>query len=100
MVRKAGRKSLPADDVMLRAGDGLLVVADGKPRLRKRPNCSGGWNRAGFVKDRSDLDYIRVFVGKANVVGVPLANFRCRRGFRSISCMSGDMTPTSCRRPI
>ena len=34
-----------------------------------------------IVKDRADLDYIRVFVGKANVVGVPLAHLPLPAGF-------------------
>ena len=38
-------------------------------------------NRAAIVKDRSALDYIRVFVGKANVVGVPLARLPLPAGF-------------------
>jgi putative transport protein len=33
------------------------------------------------VKDRSSLDYIRVFVGKANLVGVPLAKLPLPTGF-------------------
>jgi putative transport protein len=33
------------------------------------------------VKDRSALDYIRVFVGKANVVGVPLSHLPLPTGF-------------------
>ena len=38
-----------------------------------------------IVKDRSDLDYIRVFVGKANWSGCRLRNFRCRPAFRPSS---------------
>jgi putative transport protein len=34
-----------------------------------------------LVKDRSALDYIRVFVGKANLVGVPLAKLPLPTGF-------------------
>ena len=34
-----------------------------------------------IVKDRSALDYIRVFVGKANVVGLPLAQLPLPTGF-------------------
>ena len=34
-----------------------------------------------LVKDRSALDYIRVFVGKANVVGIPLAKLPMPAGF-------------------
>ena len=47
----------------------------------------GGGERLGsldpgrIVKDRSALDYIRVFVGKANMVGVPLAQLPMPSGF-------------------
>jgi putative transport protein len=34
-----------------------------------------------IVQDRADLDYIRVFVGKANLVGVPLARLSLPSGF-------------------
>jgi putative transport protein len=34
-----------------------------------------------IIKDRSDLDYIRVFVAKANLVGVPLAQLPLPAGF-------------------
>ena len=34
-----------------------------------------------IVKDRSALDYIRVFVGKASLVGIPLAQLPCRPAF-------------------
>jgi putative transport protein len=34
-----------------------------------------------IVKDRSALDYIRVFVGKANMVGIPLAQLPMPAGF-------------------
>src|SRR5262249_46226095 len=34
-----------------------------------------------IVQDRADLDYIRVFVGKANLVGVPLARLPLPSGF-------------------
>ena len=39
------------------------------------------WTPGRIVKDRSALDYIRVFVGKANVVGVPLAQLPMPAGF-------------------
>src|SRR6185437_7351922 len=34
-----------------------------------------------IVKDRSALDYIRVFVGKASMVGIPLARLPLPAGF-------------------
>ena len=48
--------------------------------------CSDGLARlepGRIVKDRSSLDYIRVFVGKASMVGIPLAQLPMPAGFPS-----------------
>ena len=51
-----------------------------------------------MVKDRADLDYIRVFVGKANVVGVPLARLPLPAGFPvhllHVRRYDADLVPT------
>ncbi len=43
--------------------------------------ASGALEPGRLVKDRADLDYIRVFVGKANVVGVPLEDLPLPAGY-------------------
>jgi putative transport protein len=52
-----------------------------------------------LAKDRSALDYIRVFVGKANVVGVPLSQLSLPAGFPlhmlHIRRYDTDIVPTS-----
>ena len=73
MIRKGGQNIVPADDVMLSPGDGLLVIAEREDAIAEAAAQLGKLEPGRIVKDRSDLDYIRVFVGKANVVGVPLA---------------------------
>ena len=51
-----------------------------------------------LVKDRSALDYIRVFVGKANVVGVPLSQLPLPTGFPvhllHVRRYDADLVPT------
>jgi putative transport protein len=51
-----------------------------------------------LAKDRADLDYIRVFVGKANVVGVPLSRLPMPEGFPAhllhVRRYDADLVPT------
>ena len=49
--------------------------------MPKRRHSLGRLEPGRIVKDRSALDYIRVFVGKANMVGVPLAQLPLPAGF-------------------
>jgi putative transport protein len=74
MVRKSGQNLVPAADIMLSPGDGLLVIADREEAIAEAAAQLGKLEHGRLVKDRADLDYIRVFVGKANMVGVPLAS--------------------------
>ncbi|MGE3146440.1 MAG: aspartate:alanine exchanger family transporter [Pseudorhodoplanes sp.] len=73
MVRKNHANVIPADDLVLAAGDALLVVADSEQGLSEASAKLGTLEPGRLAKDRSALDYIRVFVGKGNVVGVPLS---------------------------
>src|ERR1043166_3537049 len=81
MLRKGGQNLVPAGEVMLAPGDGLLVVAEDQEAIVEAASRLGKLQPGRIVTDRADLDYIRVFVGKANVVGVPLAR-RPRSPFR------------------
>ena len=47
------------------------------------PSRLGRLEPGRIVKDRSSLDYIRVFVGKANAVGIPLSQLQMPAGFPS-----------------
>jgi putative transport protein len=73
MVRKKGQNFIPAPGLVLEPGDGLLVVAERQDIISSTAARFGKLDPGRIVKDRSSLDYIRVFVGKASVVGVPLA---------------------------
>jgi putative transport protein len=81
MVRKKAGNVLPSPDLMLEPGDGLLVIAERQDALNEAAARLGKLDPGRIVKDRSALDYIRVFVGKASVVGVPLAQLPLPAGF-------------------
>ena len=73
MIRKGGENYLPSTGFLLQAGDALLVVAERQDDLAAVAARLGTLEPGRLVKDRSALDYIRVFVGKASLVGIPLA---------------------------
>jgi putative transport protein len=81
MVRKGQQNLVPAGDIALSPGDGVLVVAEEESAVPEAAAKLGRLEPGRIVKDRSSLDYIRVFVGKANVVGVPLAQLPMPSGF-------------------
>ena len=73
MVRIKNDNVVPVDDLVLSAGDALLVVADTEEGLGQAAAKFGKLEPGRLVQDRSSLDYIRVFVGKGSMVGVPLS---------------------------
>jgi putative transport protein len=83
MVRKGHQNVVPSADIVLENGDALMIVADQQEAIAKTAARLGRLEPGRIVKDRSALDYIRVFVGKANMVGVPLAQLPMPAGFPS-----------------
>ena len=81
MVRTKGQNLVPSDDLILASGDGVMLVAEQEGAISEAATKLGSMAPGQIVKDRSNLDYIRVFVGKANVVGVPLAQLKLPAGF-------------------
>ncbi|WIG50984.1 MAG: YidE/YbjL duplication [Afipia sp.] len=81
MVRKGGHNVVPAADTVLSAGDAILVVAEQNEAIARAAAALGKLEQGRLASDRADLDYIRVFVGKANVVGVPLASLPMPTGY-------------------
>jgi putative transport protein len=81
MVRKGDQNVVPTADLVIEAGDALLLVAERQEDIDATAARFGRLEPGRMVKDRSALDYIRVFVGKANVVGVPLAQLPLPAGF-------------------
>jgi len=81
MVRKAQQNVVPQADIVLGSGDGLMLVAERKDAIDEAARQLGKLEPGRIIKDRSALDYIRVFVSKANVVGIPLAQLPMPAGF-------------------
>jgi putative transport protein len=72
-VRRDHRNQLPDESVMLRIGDGLLVVAERQDAIAEVVAVLGRIDSGRLGKDRSDLSYQRFFVSKQGLTGVPLA---------------------------
>ena len=87
MVRKGGQNIVPIGRHCLSSGDALLVMAEQEDAIAEAATRLGKLEPGLSVKDRADLDYIRVFVGKANVSACLCRVFRCRRGFLLICYM-------------
>ena len=81
MIRKGDSNLVPSEDVVLSPGDGLLIIAEQQDAIAQAAAKLGRLEPGRIVKDRSALDYIRVFVGKANMVGIPLAQLPLPTGY-------------------
>ncbi len=81
MVRRNHENFLPSGAFVLAEGDGLLIVADRSDAIAGAAARLGRLEPGRMVKDRAALDFIRVFVGKASMVGIPLARLPLPAGF-------------------
>jgi putative transport protein len=81
MVRQQHENVVPSGDLVLNAGDALMIVADEQSAITATAARLGKLEPGRIAKDRSALDYLRVFVGKANLVGIPLAKLALPSGF-------------------
>ncbi|MGB7013983.1 MAG: TrkA C-terminal domain-containing protein, partial [Pseudolabrys sp.] len=81
MVRKGGQNIVPAADIGLLPGDAVLVVAEREDAIAEAASRLGKLAPGRLAADRANLDYVRVFVGKASVVGVPLSRLPMPAGF-------------------
>jgi putative transport protein len=85
-------------DIKLSTGDALLIIGEREEAIGEAAARLGRLEPGRIVKDRADLDYIRVFVGKANVVGVPLARLPLPTGFPAhllhVRRYDADLVPT------
>lgn len=81
MVRKAHQNFVPSADLRVDSGDGLMVVSEDEGAIAEAAKRLGKLEPGRIVKDRSAVDYIRVFVAKANLIGVPLARLPLPAGF-------------------
>src|SRR4051812_27345990 len=60
MVRKDGQNVVPNGGLVLAAGDGLMIIAEEESAIASAAARLGKLEPGRIVKDRSDLDYIRV----------------------------------------
>jgi putative transport protein len=81
MVRKGGQNIVPAADIGLLPGDAVLVIAEREDAIAEAASRLGKLEPGRLAADRGNLDYVRVFVGKASVVGVPLSRLPMPAGF-------------------
>lgn len=81
MIRKGGRNFVPAGDIVVSAGDALLVISEREEAIAEAAGQIGKLEPGRLASDRADLDYIRVFVGKASVVGIPLSSLPMPSGY-------------------
>jgi putative transport protein len=86
MVRIKQDNVVPVDDLVLSAGDALLVVAD----------TEEGLSQAAAKLGKLEPDYIRVFVGKAGMVGIPLSKLTLPAGTQLLHVRryDADIVPT------
>ncbi len=96
MVRIKQDNVVPVDDLVLSAGDALLVVADSEEGLSQATARLGKLEPGRLVQERSSLDYIRVFVGKGSMVGVPLSKLAFPGGTQLLHVRryDADIVPT------
>ena len=71
-IRQQHRNLVPRHDLVLSDDDVLLVEAE-TPALLETARMLGELVPMRMVKDRADLDYLRVFVSRKGVVGLQLA---------------------------
>jgi putative transport protein len=96
LLRKGGQNVVPADDLVLSSGDTVMLVAEQQAAIAQAAESLGDLAPGRIVKDRSAVDYIRVFVGKANIVGVPLAQLALPNGasLLHVRRYDADIVPT------
>jgi putative transport protein len=81
LVRKEHRNVVPSPELVLGAGDAVMLVAEKQDAIAAAAEKLGQLERGRIGKDRSALNYNRVFVSKAALVGVPLSELPLPSGF-------------------
>jgi putative transport protein len=72
IVRQQHHNLMPDDDIVLAAGDGLLIAAPTQAAIAEAEQLLGKLEPNRLARDRTDLSYQRFFVSKAHLTGVPL----------------------------
>jgi putative transport protein len=90
--RHAHRNEAATPDLVLADGDSLLIVGTSSESLAAAGKQIGDAAPGRIAKDRSDLDYLRVFASRAGVIGLALADLAlpCNRHATILHVRRGD----------
>ncbi|RYH14618.1 MAG: YidE/YbjL duplication [Alphaproteobacteria bacterium] len=75
-LRRQGRNEPASPDLVIAENDVVLAVGQSREALAAAGRLLGGTAPGDILKDRRDLDYLRVFASRAGVVGRPLGDLQ------------------------
>src|SRR5512136_771789 len=76
VVRQGNQNRVPAPDIVLSQNDVVALTGESEEALQSARQFLGEAATGQITGDRGDLDYFRLFVSKASVVGVSLADLQ------------------------
>lgn len=76
LVRERGQNKVPAPDIVLSENDVLALAGESAEAIETARLLIGEMGTGKITRDRRDLDYFRLFVSRAPVVGVRLADLQ------------------------
>lgn len=79
-VRTGQVNRIPAPEVVLGANDVMLLTSKDKASLEEARTMLGEHAPGALVTDRSNIDYVRVFASKRNVIGLRLSDLKLPDG--------------------
>ena len=80
-VRQDHHNLMPDESIMLKPGDGLLIVAERHESIGEVAAVLGRLDPGRLGRDRSDLSYQRYFVSKQGLTGVALGDLPLPQDF-------------------
>ncbi len=99
-VRRSGHNEVASPNFVVAEGDVLFLATPNKEIL-EQIKAKHGEAPGAFTKDRSDLDYLRVFASKPSVVGRALGDIKLPGEYRldRHSRAPGRQRPAGATRP-
>ncbi len=82
-IRSEQKNQLPKAEYVLSASDILLLGSESLAALDVACQMIGKKTESRIVKDRSHLDYLRVFASKQNVIGLELSQIKFPEGIEA-----------------
>ena len=99
-VRQDHHNLMPDESLMLKPGDGLLIVAEAPESIGEVAAVLGRLDPGRLGKDRSDLSYQRYFVSKQGLTGIALGDLSLPQDFPIHIIHPAALRRRSrCRRP-